>query len=71
MEGKKWGESMLQDFDVDNPEYVICFTHSKEFEYLIEDHEDYVEYAYFIDPIEDDLYKGVFPNIQYLMDLNH
>ena len=68
MEGVKWGEFKLMDYGHENPQYVVCFTHSEEFsikdlEKAIEDQEDFVECAYIIDPEEDDLYKGIFSTI--------
>ena len=65
MEGVKWGEFKFEDYGHENPQYVVCFTHSEEFsnedlQKAIEDHDNYVECAYVIDPAEDDLYKGYF-----------
>ena len=66
MEGMKWGAFMLYDAGHDNPEYVVIFTYAEGFSVpalteAIEDHEDFVECAYVIDPEDDDLYKGFFP----------
>ena len=68
MEGVKWGESKLVDSGYENPQYVVCFTHSKDFSVddlteAIEKHEEFVECAIAIDPEEDDLYEGVFSTV--------
>ena len=61
----KWGEFKFEDYGHDNPEYIVCFTHSEDFSVedfteAIEAHEDFVECAIVIDPEEDDQYEGVF-----------
>ena len=64
-EGMKLGEFKFEDYGHDNPEYIVCFTHSEDFSVedfteAIEAHEDFVECAIVIDPEEDDQYEGVF-----------
>ena len=65
MDGMKLGEFKFEDYGHDNPEYIVCFTHSEDFSVedfrdAIEAHEDFVECAIVIDPEEDDQYEGVF-----------